>query len=197
MTDIIIATKNNDKVLEIREILADMPFSIKCMKDIGMYDEIDECGSTFEENAMIKAKYIFDKTGVIVIADDSGLEIDFLDGEPGIYSARFAGEDASYEEKINVILSRLSDASFEERIARFVCAVAVCLPDGREFVVRDTCEGYIALETKGKNGFGYDPIFYMKEYDMTTAEMEPDMKNRVSHRGKALQSMKKKLDELI
>ena len=195
--DIIIATKNSGKVDEIKKILKDLPFDVKCMKDVGMDDEIDECGTTFEENAMIKAKYIFDKTGSLVIADDSGLEIDYLNGEPGIYSARFAGENASYEEKINLMLSRLEGVSFEDRTARFVCAVAVCLPDGGEFVVRDTCEGYIALEPKGENGFGYDPIFYMKEYDMTTAQLEPDEKNRISHRGKALKKMEKKLKDML
>ena len=197
MIDIIIATKNKDKVVEIKKILEGMDANIKAMSDIGIDIDIEETGTTFEENAMIKAKSIYDITHSLVIADDSGLEIDYLDGAPGIYSSRFAGEDASYDEKIGIILDKLKDAKGEERSARFVCAIAVCMPDGSSFTVKDTCEGYIADAPCGENGFGYDPVFYMKEYGMTTAQMDEDMKNSISHRGKALRQMRDRLESIL
>ena len=180
---------------EIRRILADPSLEILSLKDAGIHADIDENGKSFEENAMIKAEAISKMTGEIVLADDSGLEIDYLDKAPGIYSARFAGEDTSYDIKNRILLDRLEGVPDEERRARFVCAVAAVFPDGTVKVVRETIEGQIAHEIVGENGFGYDPIFYVPEYGCTTAEMTPELKNELSHRGKALRAMKKILEE--
>ena len=177
-------------------ILADLGLEILSMKEAGVFEEIEEDGMSFEENAEIKARAISRvMTNDIVLADDSGLEIDYLDKAPGIYSARFAGEDTSYDIKNRILLDRLEGVPDEERRARFVCAVAVVFPDGTVKVVRETIEGQIAHEIVGENGFGYDPIFYVPEYGCTTAEMTPELKNELSHRGKALRAMKKILEE--
>lgn len=154
---------------------------------------IVEDGTTFEENAIIKAKTIMEMTGEIALADDSGLEVDYMDGAPGIYSARFLGEDTSYDVKNNYIIDKLKDAKGSERSARFVCAMAAAFPNGDIETCRGTIEGVIAYEQKGTNGFGYDPIVYVPEYEMTTGEMAPELKNSISHRGKALEQMKEVL----
>ena len=181
---IIFATGNENKMKEIRMIL----------KDLGMVED----GMSFEENAEIKARAVARVlTNDIVLADDSGLEIDYLDKAPGIYSARFAGEDTSYDIKNRILLDRLEGVPEEERTARFVCAVAAVFPDGTVSVVRKTIEGRIAGEAAGENGFGYDPIFYVPEYGCTTAQMEPERKNELSHRGKALRAMRDILKEKI
>ena len=192
---LIFATGNEGKMKEIREILGDLDYEILSMKEAGVDVDIVEDGTTFEENAIIKAKTVMEATGSIVLADDSGLEIDYLDKAPGIYSARFAGEDTSYDIKNRILLDRLEGVPDEERRARFVCAVAAVIPDGTVKVVRETIEGQIAHEIVGENGFGYDPIFYVPEYGCTTAEMTPELKNELSHRGKALRAMKKILEE--
>ena len=193
---IIFATGNENKMKEIRMILADLGLEILSMKEAGVFEEIEEDGMSFEENAEIKARAISRvMTNDIVLADDSGLEIDYLDKAPGIYSARFAGEDTSYDIKNRILLDRLEGVPDEERRARFVCAVAAVFPDGTVKVVRETIEGQIAHEIVGENGFGYDPIFYVPEYGCTTAEMTPELKNELSHRGKALRAMKKILEE--
>ena len=193
---IIFATGNENKMKEIRMILADLGLEILSMKEAGVFEEIEEDGMSFEENAEIKARAISRvMTNDIVLADDSGLEIDYLDKAPGIYSARFAGEDTSYDIKNRILLDRLEGVPDEERRARFVCAVAAVFPDGTVNVVRETIEGQIAHEIVGENGFGYDPIFYVPEYGCTTAEMTPELKNELSHRGKALRAMKKILEE--
>jgi XTP/dITP diphosphohydrolase len=168
---------------------------IKSIKEENIDVDIVEDGTTFEENATIKARAIADvyrKRGenVAVLADDSGLEIDYLNKEPGIYSARYMGEDTSYRIKNANLIKRLENVPDEKRTARFVCAIAAVLPDGREFVKRGTIEGRIGYEEKGSNGFGYDPIFYLPEYGMYSAELDPEEKNRISHRGKALEAMK-------
>ena len=161
------------------------------MKEAGIDVDVDENGTTFEENALIKATEIAKMTeNCIVLADDSGLEIDYLNGEPGIYSARYAGVDTSYDIKNNLLLERLSGVPEKERTARFVCAVAAAFPDGSTEVVRGTIEGMIGYEIKGENGFGYDPIFYLPEYGCTTAELSPEKKNELSHRGNALRAMR-------
>lgn len=196
MRKFIVATRNKGKLKEIAEILKDFPYSVISMEDAGIYEDIEENGATFEENALIKAKEVFRLTNEIVMADDSGLEVDYLNGAPGIYSSRFAGEGATDEDKNNKLLSLLKDVPFEKRTARFVCSIAVMLPDGRHFTVRGTCEGYIGYKPEGRNGFGYDPLFFMPEYDMTTAQMEPEDKHKISHRGKALGLMVEKLREL-
>ncbi|HHW48955.1 MAG TPA: XTP/dITP diphosphatase [Clostridiaceae bacterium] len=189
----IVASKNRGKLKEIQEILKDFPFEVLSMQDVGINIEIDECGVTFEENAMIKAREVHKKTGGIVMADDSGLEVDYLNGAPGIHSSRFAGEGASDEDRNNKLLNLLQGVPFEKRKARFVCAIAVILPDGKEFTVRGVCNGYIGFKPKGKNGFGYDPLFYLPEFNMTTAQMEPEEKHKISHRGKALELMVEEL----
>ena len=195
---IIFATGNENKMKEIRMILKDLGLEILSMKEAGADVEIIEDGMSFEENAEIKARSVARVlTNDIVLADDSGLEIDYLDKAPGIYSARFAGEDTSYDIKNRIFLDRLEGVPDEERTARFVCAVAAVFPDGTVSVVRKTIEGRIAEEAAGDNGFGYDPIFYVPEYGCTTAEMKPEQKNELSHRGKALRAMRDILKEKI
>ena len=178
---------------EIRDILSDLGMEILSMKEAGIDKEINENGKTFEENALIKARAVAEDTDAVVLADDSGLEIDYLNKEPGIYSARYLGEDTSYEIKNQALLDRLSGVKKEDRTARFVCAIAAVLPDKREFVVRETIEGYIGEKPAGTNGFGYDPIFYVDEYGCSTAELSEEKKNEVSHRGKALRAMREVL----
>lgn len=193
---LIIATGNEDKVKEIGEILKGTGFEAVSMKQAGFTPDIIEDGTTFEENALIKAKAVHALTsGEYVMADDSGLCIDALDGAPGIYSARFCGEDSTYEEKFVKIFEMLDGVPEEERTARFVCAIAVVRPDGSSFTVRGEVEGVLHEEPKGENGFGYDPIFYVPEFGMTTAQMSPSQKHAISHRGRALRAMVEKLTE--
>lgn len=190
---IIFATGNEDKMKEIREILADTDWQVQSLKEAGIQADIVEDGKTFEENAEIKAKTICRMTGEIVLADDSGLEIDYLNKEPGIYSARYMGEDTSYHIKNARLIERLDQVPDEKRTARFVCAIAAAFPDGSVKTVRGVMEGRIGYEEKGENGFGYDPIFYLPEYGCTSAELSREEKNEISHRGKALRAIKKEL----
>lgn len=188
---IVFATGNENKMKEIRMILQDLGLEIVSMKEAGVDLDIVEDGATFEENAEIKARAVARILAQdIVLADDSGLEIDYLDKAPGIYSARFAGEDTSYDIKNRILLDRLEGVKDEDRTARFVCAVAAVFPDGTASTVRKSIEGRIAHDSAGSNGFGYDPIFYVPQYGCTTAEMTPEQKNELSHRGKALRAMK-------
>lgn len=190
----IFATGNENKMKEIREILGALPLEILSMKEAGVSADIVEDGKTFEENALIKARAICKLAGEMVLADDSGLEIDYLNKEPGIYSARYMGEDTSYHIKNKSLIDRLEGVPDEKRTARFVCAIAAVFPDGKELVVRGTVEGIIGYEEKGENGFGYDPIFYLPERGCTTAELTPEEKNSISHRGNALRLMKELLE---
>ena len=194
---IVFATGNEGKMWEVRLILQDLGFPVLSMKEAGVSLDIEENGTTFAENAMIKARAVWEKTGGIVLADDSGLVVDYLGGEPGVYSARYLGEDTSYEIKNQAIIDRLADAKEEERTARFVSAIAAVLPDGSELVTEGTVEGLIAHEPAGNGGFGYDPIFYLPEYGVTSAEIPIEKKNEISHRGKALEAMKIKLRERL
>lgn len=194
---IVFATGNEGKMREVRLILQDLSFPVLSMKEAGVSLDIEENGTTFAENAMIKARAVWEKTGGIVLADDSGLVVDYLGGEPGVYSARYLGEDTSYEIKNQAIIDRLADAKEEERTARFVSAIAAVLPDGSELVTEGTVEGLIAHEPAGNGGFGYDPIFYLPEYGVTSAEIPIEKKNEISHRGKALEAMKIKLRERL
>lgn len=195
---IIFATGNENKMEEIRMILEDLPMPVHSMKEAGVEADIVEDGMTFEENAEIKARAVSRLLpNDIVLADDSGLEIDYLDKAPGIYSARFAGEDTSYDIKNRILLDKLEGVPEEERTARFVCAVAAVFPDGEVKTVRGTIEGRVAHEIIGENGFGYDPIFYYLETDCTTAEMSPEQKNELSHRGNALRAMRKILERYV
>ena len=193
MTEIIFATGNKDKMREIREIMADCDVHIVSMKEAGIRVDIVEDGTTFEENAKIKARAVAAHTDAIVLADDSGLEIDALNKEPGVYSARYMGEDTSYHIKNASLIERLNGVPDEKRTARFVCAVAAAFPDGSVKTVRGTMEGRIGYEEKGENGFGYDPIFYLPEYGCTSAELSGKEKNKISHRGKALRAIKDEL----
>jgi XTP/dITP diphosphohydrolase len=193
MRKVIFATSNEGKMKEIREILKDMEIELLSLKDAGLNPEIEENGETYEENAVIKAKTVMELTGEIVLADDSGLEVDYLDKAPGVYSARFMGETTSYDIKNRYILDQLAAAKEEERSARFVSAIACAFPGGEVITRRATVEGVIAKEIVGANGFGYDPIFYVPEYGCTTAEMSEELKNEISHRGKALNAMKEAL----
>lgn len=195
MSRIIFATGNAGKMREIKEILSDMNMEILSMKEAGISADIDEDGTTFEENAIIKAKSIAKLTNDIVLADDSGLEVDYLNKEPGIYSARYMGEDTSYTIKNQAILDRLEGVPKEKRTARFVCAIAAVLPNGEVLTTRGTIEGYIGTKSAGENGFGYDPIFYVDEYGCSTAEISKEQKNEISHRGKALRAMKEQLSQ--
>ena len=190
---IIFATGNEGKMKQLRMLLADMDLEPVSLKEAGIEVDIVENGETFEENAIIKAKTIMELTGEMVLADDSGLEVDYLNGAPGVYSARYLGEDTPYAVKNKQMLEQLKTAKDEERTARFVSVIACAFPNGEVITVRGTLEGRIAFEEKGVNGFGYDPIFYIPEYDMTAAELPPEKKNEISHRGKALRMMKEQL----
>lgn len=203
---IIFATGNAGKMREIREILADVDMEVLSMKEADVEADIVEDGTTFEENAIIKAKAVArmleerseeGQGGAIVLADDSGLEIDALNKEPGIYSARYLGEDTPYSVKSANLIERLAGVPDEDRTARFVCAIAAVMPDGEIVTTQGVIEGRIGYEEKGNNGFGYDPIFYVPEYGRTTAELTEDEKNRISHRGKALEAMKDELKKRI
>lgn len=193
---IVFATSNEDKMKEIRQILADLGTEILSMREAGISADIVEDGSTFEENAIIKARAVAKLTEAVVLADDSGLEVDYLGGQPGIYSARFLGEDTPYSIKNRYIIDSLANAKGSERSARFVCAIAAVLPDGELFTVQASVEGQIAFEEEGEGGFGYDPIFYLPEYGTTTAGLSMEEKNHISHRGKALMLMKEKLKQI-
>ena len=193
-TEVIFATGNANKMREIREILGEEDFDIYSMKEAGIDIDIVEDGKTFEENSLIKSRAISQVAkDAIVLADDSGLEIDALNKEPGIYSARYMGEDTSYDVKNANLIERLDGVAKEDRSARFVCAVSAVFPDGAEAVVRGTIEGYIGWEPMGANGFGYDPIFYLWDKDVSTASLSPEDKNAISHRGKALRMIKEEI----
>ena len=193
MMRLIFATGNENKMKEIRMILADCGYEIQSMKEAGIDIDIVEDGKTFEENATIKATAIAKIAGCVVLADDSGLEVDAMDKAPGIYSARWEGEDTPYSIKNQKIIDNLAGVPDEERTARFVCAIAAAFPDGRVETRRGTIEGRIAYEPAGENGFGYDPIFYVPEFGKTTAELDPEEKNKISHRGKALRMIREVL----
>ena len=198
MKKMIFATSNADKVREVRAIMQEMNMDVVSLKEAGIRVDVEENGTTFSENAVIKAeaiaKVLKEKgESVIVLADDSGLEIDFLNKEPGIYSARYMGEDTPYEVKNKELIRRLENAKEGQRTARFVCAMAAVMPDGEVVTTTGVMEREIGYEIAGENGFGYDPIFYLPEYGMTSAQISPEEKNRISHRGKALRLMKEEL----
>ena len=194
---IIFATGNEGKMREIRLILADLGLPILSMKEAGAEPEIVENGATFGENAEIKARAVWNLTGDIVLADDSGLEVDYIGGEPGIYSARYLGEDTPYEVKNRSIIERLKEAGGQERSARFVCNIAAMLPDGQVLHTEAVMEGLIAVEPAGNGGFGYDPILYLPQFGKTSAEITMEQKNEISHRGKALRAMKEALEGVL
>lgn len=202
MDKIIFATGNEHKMVEIRMILKDLGIEVLSQREAGIEAEVVEDGTTFEENALIKAKGIAAAArqmpgyeNAVILADDSGLEIDYLNKEPGIYSARYMGEDTSYDIKNQALLDRLSGVEDEKRTARFVCAIAAAFPDGTSEVVRGTMEGIIGHEIIGANGFGYDPIFFLPEYGCTSAQLAPEKKNELSHRGEGLRKMRVILED--
>ena len=196
MSRIVFATGNAGKMREVKAILADLNMEVLSMKEVGAVATAEENGTTFTENAIIKAKDIAAKVpDAIVMADDSGLEVDALNKEPGIYSARYLGEDTPYSIKNAVIIERLEGVAQEKRTARFVCAIAAVLPDGTVLTAYETIEGYIGYEERGEGGFGYDPIFMVPELGKSTAELTAEEKNAISHRGKALKAIKAKLLE--
>lgn len=194
---IVFATGNEGKMKEIRMIMADLGLEVLSMKEAGYKADIVEDGDSFEANAIIKAQAIAKLCDDIVLADDSGLEVDYLNKEPGIYSARYMGEDTSYDIKNKNIIDRLEGVPDEKRTARFVCVIAAAFPDGSVKTTRGTIEGIIAHELMGENGFGYDPIVYVPEFGKTTAQLSPEEKNKVSHRGKALEQMKEQIRQYI
>ena len=186
--DIIFATKNKGKLTEVKAILSE--YNVLGMEEVGIHIEVEENGETFEENAMKKAVEIMNECGKIVLSDDSGIEIDAFDKAPGVHSARYLGQDTPYLEKNAIILDKLEGVALEKRTARYVAVIAAAFPDGRSFSAKGVMEGYIGYEPKGENGFGYDPIFYLHEYGESVAQIPREVKNKISHRGKALEAMK-------
>ena len=197
MEKLIFATGNEGKMKEVRMILADLGYEIQSMKEAGINVDIVEDGQTFEENALIKARAISKETGCLVLADDSGLEIDYLNKEPGIYSARYLGKDTPYEIKNQMIIDRLEGVPKEKRTARFVCAMALAEAGKETVTTYETIEGYIGDHAEGENGFGYDPIFFVDELGTSTANISLEAKNEISHRAKALRSMAPKIKERL
>jgi XTP/dITP diphosphohydrolase len=190
LTQVVFATGNQNKVREVNEILGSDKFKVVSLKEMGITDDAEENGTTFEENAMIKAKSVWDKIGGYVLADDSGLEIDALPDILGVESARFMGHDTSYDIKNKAILDKMKDVPTNDRTARFICAAAVIRPDGSSETVRGVMEGYIGDHMEGERGFGYDPIFFLPEYGCSSAALTDEGKNAVSHRGKAMRKIK-------
>lgn len=197
MTEIIFATGNAGKAREVAMMFADMDVNVQTLKEAGIDVEVSEDGKTFMDNAIIKATTIAKHTDKIVLADDSGLVIDYLNGEPGIYSARYMGEDTSYDIKNNNLLERMEGVPEKDRSARFVCAMAAVMPNGEIVKTEGVMEGIIGYQLAGENGFGYDPIFYLPEFGASSAEISPEQKNAVSHRGKALRMMQEELKKRI
>lgn len=190
----VLASTNKHKLEEIVKITDNFDIQLITLDEVGLGDvEIEENGSTFEENAMIKALEICLRTGLPTIADDSGLSVDPLNGEPGVMSARYSGEDKNYDSNNKKLLSELGDLAYEERTARFVTVLALCFPDGRKLTVRGEIEGKIAFSERGTNGFGYDPLFIPEGYDKTFAELTSDEKNTISHRARALARLNEEL----
>ncbi len=195
MKRLIFATGNKDKMREIKAIMEGLDYEILSMKEAGLDIEIEENGTTFRENALIKARAIHALCHELVLADDSGLEVDYMDKQPGVFSHRFGGEDTPYSIKNQMIMDRLKGVPDEKRTARFMCAIAAVLPDGKEIVTEAAMEGIIGYQEAGANGFGYDPIFFLPEYGCTSAELTPEQKNAISHRGKALRLMREELEK--
>jgi XTP/dITP diphosphohydrolase len=196
--ELVLATRNKGKIAEIKELLFDIPsLEILSLYDFERLPEIPETEETFMENAILKAKIMSVLTGHWALADDSGLVVDYLEGAPGVYSARFAGEDATDVDNNTKLLSLLDDIAWEQRQARFVCAIALSYPHGRFYTCEGQCEGYIATELKGENGFGYDPLFFVPAYGKTMAELGLEIKNQISHRGKALRQLRSLLQKIL
>jgi XTP/dITP diphosphohydrolase len=195
MTKLLIATHNSGKVKEYQKLLAGLPLELTHLAEEGLDMEVAETGESFAENAILKANAYARASGLLTLADDSGLEVDALNGEPGIHSARYAGSEASDEERYQLLLENLKDVPWERRTARFRCVIAVATPDGEVRTAEGTCEGIIAFEPQGEHGFGYDPVFYLPEHGRTMAELPPQTKNNISHRARAAQEARNWLME--
>ena len=197
MKKLIVASNNQHKIEEIKEMLKEFNLDVISLKEAGIDIDVEENGTTFAENAHIKAYEIFKIVkDAMVLADDSGLMVEALNGEPGVYSARYAGEHGNDKKNNEKLLSKLKKFKFEDRKAKFVCAMELIIDEARTIAVQGEVKGYILEEQRGENGFGYDPLFYVPEYKKTTAEMTPEEKNSISHRGKALKNLKKSIDVL-
>lgn len=196
MREVVIATKNKGKALEFEQMFQPFQIQVKTLLDLPEFPEIEETGATFEENAIIKAESVMKETKAMVMADDSGLVIDALDGRPGVYSARYAGPEKDDEANIQKVLRELEGVPLSKRTARFYCALALAIPGRETITVNGTCEGFITFEKKGINGFGYDPIFFVQGYERTMAELLPNEKNKISHRAEALAKMRTILEQL-
>lgn len=197
MTEVVIATRNRGKIREIQDILKYMNIDVRSLKDFPDIAETEEDGLTFYENALKKARRVCKLTDKLTIADDSGLEVEYLDGNPGIHSARYAGEHATDVLNIEKLLKKLQNVPYAQRKARFRCVIALCSPGGTCHSVEGECEGIIGFEPRGTYGFGYDPVFIVPEYNKTMAEIEPAIKNRISHRARALEKLKAILVEFV
>ena len=194
---LLLATNNTGKVKEFRNLLAGIPFELVTPKEIGIVMDVDETGATYRENARLKACALATQSGLLTLADDSGIEIDALNGAPGVMSARYAGENASDAERVNFLLSKLKDVPQEKRTARFYCVIAIAHPDGKVEYCDGECKGTIAFEPSGASGFGYDPVFYLPEFGKAMAELTAEIKNRVSHRARAAQKAKMLLLKMV
>ena len=194
---LVVATRNPGKIREIRALLQGLGYRVLSLEDYPHLPPIEERGETFRENALEKARVAARFTGEMVLADDSGLEVDALGGAPGVKSARFGGEGLTDVDRNLLLLEKLEGVPMEKRTARFRCVMALVTPGGEEYVVEGTCEGYIALEPRGEHGFGYDPVFYLPQYGKTMAQLPPEEKNRISHRARALAKMKEVLERLV
>lgn len=192
--DIVVATNNKGKLAEIKKILAG--HNVLSQNDVGAFVDVDETGTTYEENALLKAQAVREYTDKIIIADDSGLEVDVLGGEPGLYSARYAGEGTTPDQGMDKLLDKLAGYSFEQKTARFISCITLLMPDGTVHTFRGECEGFITAQKRGDHGFGFDPLFWVESYGKTFAEISDEEKNRISHRYKALNMLKSFLDEL-
>jgi XTP/dITP diphosphohydrolase len=195
-SELLIATNNRGKAHEYRELLKGIPFRLVTPAEKGITTEVDETGATLEENARLKAVSFASQSGLLALADDSGLEVDALGGEPGPMSARYAGEGVSDEQRVQFLLSKLSGIPLDKRTARFRCVIAIAMPRGEVITVEGECRGYITLEPKGKHGFGYDPIFFVPEFNRTMAELTTEEKNPISHRGRAAEKARISLENI-
>lgn len=191
--EIVVASKNKGKIKEIRNILSGTDIKVVSMEEVGFNEDIEETGKTFYENALIKAGAIYDKTKSVVLSDDSGLEVEYLDNAPGVYSARFAQND---DARIEKLLGLLQNVPENKRKARFVCSMVLYINEQYYVSAEGTVDGYIATDRNGSKGFGYDPVFYLPEYHKTMAEVSENVKNKISHRAKALEQIVQKIKEL-
>ena len=192
---ILLATNNRAKVKEYAKLLQGIPYRIVSLEDVNISEQVAETGTSFEENAILKAKRYAEMSGLITIADDSGLEVDALGGEPGVRSARYAGEGASDKERIDFLLNKIVDVPWEKRLAQFRCVIAIAYPDGEVQICQGQCRGILTFKPLGDNGFGYDPVFYLPDLHKTMAELSMSEKNAISHRGQAADEARKALQQ--